>query len=837
MAAVISNKKMLRRTALRSVLSNKGKYTALLVAVILTSTLFCSVLSMGISLYSSFRRSVNREFGAVVNDAAVLCSCRGTDEINEFVRVFSKEKGISDINWEIYLGYTPTDNSRVMMLYMPEEYTSRWYSEVQHGHYPAAENEIAMSDVRLSELGIKPEPGQKIHLEYNLITPDDTQPAEGDFILSGWWEENIDSGMLTDILVSAEFYNGISDNVPENLQIFFNLKKNINAGKKLADLVEKYPEIIQSRDMSELKSDVAHDVMLDGVLFLLCLIMFITGYLIIKNIFSMNVLFDTRYYGLLRTLGTTSRQIAGIVRFQAFAVGAVACPLGILTGTAVSAWILNLLANSLNINPKDMYLDANVWIYILTVVFTYLTIYAGCRKPARIAAGTSPLEAMRLYPHGTVKKQFGKMRKKITLLSLAWNNAVADRKRIILVSLAFALPLFFINSAYIFFSDMSEQMVKHSETVLSDDTIAVCHKAWRRYEYNFNSSSYIPEESADEFAAHEYVERRSDIFYSQTVSTDMTPEMLEDYNSINAETDPEYKAADRDVMLCDLYGISGTVTENISVYEGSFDEEKWNTGEYAVVDFRKYSEHTDEYSMRYYDIGSEVEFTLPGGETKCYKIMAYGEVPAEFMSGRWYALSESVYVPSSSLPESFRSRNLICSYFDIKHGRTGDAEHDFEIITRKNETLMWYDNNSISPEDRETAAFKKIAFIVILLFASVSSLNLVNTISVSVKSRISEFGIMNTLGLTSKQMNTMMFYEGFSYAAVTCVIASLISLAFTGTVLTVMYRLMGYNIVYEFRAEPILVSVPFITVLSVITAAVNYRYINSHSVVEQIKEL
>ena len=47
------------------------------------------------------------------------------------------------------------------------------------------------------------------------------------------------------------------------------------------------------------------------------LLVIFTGYLIIYNIFQISVAGDIRFYGLLKTIGTTPRQLKRIIRQQA----------------------------------------------------------------------------------------------------------------------------------------------------------------------------------------------------------------------------------------------------------------------------------------------------------------------------------------------------------------------------------------------------------------------------------------------------------------------------------------------------------------------------------------
>ena len=58
----------------------------------------------------------------------------------------------------------------------------------------------------------------------------------------------------------------------------------------------------------------------------------LTGYLIIYNVFQISVAGDIRFYGLLKTIGTTPRQLKRIIRIQALSLSAAGIPLGLLLG-------------------------------------------------------------------------------------------------------------------------------------------------------------------------------------------------------------------------------------------------------------------------------------------------------------------------------------------------------------------------------------------------------------------------------------------------------------------------------------------------------------------------
>lgn len=62
------------------------------------------------------------------------------------------------------------------------------------------------------------------------------------------------------------------------------------------------------------------------------LLMGFSGYLIIYNIFYISVASDIHFYGLLKTIGTTKRQLSQIVRRQAYLLCVIGIPAGLLAG-------------------------------------------------------------------------------------------------------------------------------------------------------------------------------------------------------------------------------------------------------------------------------------------------------------------------------------------------------------------------------------------------------------------------------------------------------------------------------------------------------------------------
>ena len=97
-----------------------------------------------------------------------------------------------------------------------------------------------------------------------------------------------------------------------------------------------------------------------------------SGYLLIYNVLYISISKDTRFYGLMKTLGTTQVQIKSLVKNQALKFACIGIPIGIVLATAVSFGIVPFVLNEGFEQGKSI-MDAEMFfhpsIYILSVIF------------------------------------------------------------------------------------------------------------------------------------------------------------------------------------------------------------------------------------------------------------------------------------------------------------------------------------------------------------------------------------------------------------------------------------------------------------------------------------
>ncbi len=154
----------------------------------------------------------------------------------------------------------------------------------------------------------------------------------------------------------------------------------------------------------------------------------ISGYIVIQSIFRISINDKIRSYGQLRTIGATPKQIKRIVKNEGRKLGSI----GILIGTVLG------VCGGFLLFSKGFNAVSYVATVILTLISSWIMVSISIRKPVKIAAGISPIEAVRFTP---VQKDIRSRKKNIKLnpVSMGIANFKRDRKKTISIIASLSL--------------------------------------------------------------------------------------------------------------------------------------------------------------------------------------------------------------------------------------------------------------------------------------------------------------------------------------------------------------------------------------------------------------
>ncbi|MDE6025671.1 MAG: ABC transporter permease [Lachnospiraceae bacterium] len=425
-----NNKTAVKRISRRSLKNNRVRNVFSMLAIMLTTIMFTTIFTLCFSIYENIKTMSIRQQGTV----ASIYYTHPTDEQLEAVREL---KNLNAVGVQIYAGsvYIPKIEGECIEFnyYDETEFKEHFMPAISdvEGYYPVKENELMLSYSSLDALGVdKPVCGMKLDFDF-------MDGSSKEFVLSGWYKDYINLSGSKSGLVSKKYVeeNGIDMNSAGRICISPKKGQTDSLLEELSVIDERLN--VDMRNFSFFNHlEQNNDVTFLGLAVILGLIIVSSGYLLIYNIMYMSVSKDTRFYGMLKTIGTTPKQIKSIVRAQVVRLAIIGLPFGIIFGSVISFVVMPIAmhmfdSGSFSAMPDKIHF--NPLIYVATFLFVMLTILISYRKPAKLAGSVSPVEAVKY-----TGVYMGKSKKKNTtsggkLYRMAIRNVFREKKAAVLV--------------------------------------------------------------------------------------------------------------------------------------------------------------------------------------------------------------------------------------------------------------------------------------------------------------------------------------------------------------------------------------------------------------------
>ena len=131
--------------------------------------------------------------------------------------------------------------------------------------------------------------------------------------------------------------------------------------------------------------------------------------------------------------------------------------------------------------------------------------------------------------------------------------------------------------------------------------------------------------------------------------------------------------------------------------------------------------------------------------------------------------------------------------------------------------------------------FLLIGSILCAIIGLVGLLNSFNAMMTGILSRRREFAVLQAVGMTNRQLKTMLIYEGLFYAMSSVAAAFMLSLA-VGPLAGKMLGSMFWFFEYRFTVLPVLLTIPIFLLLGWLIPCMMYDNAAKCSVVEQLRD-
>ena len=831
--------------------TNRGRNLVAILAILLTTMMFTTLFTL---TQSMSRNLVEMTFRQTGYDAQA--SIRGLTE--EQADLIAGHPDVVELGRSIVLGLAENQQltgQSVEIRWANDAYARHSYAAPTTGQMPQAVDEIALDTSTLDRLGIPQELGQTVTLEWRKDLSGD-EVTTSTFTLCGFWEGN-QSSYSSMAWVSRAYADEMTGGVLSTdesqvlglymVQVNLASDQNIEAtmDRILADTgltgLEYNVNLAYSPEMGAMAAQESMPMYLGMVL------VFLAGYLIIYNIFQISVTADVQFYGKLKTLGTTTRQLKKLIYGQANRLCIIGIPIGLILGWLLGSVLVPVLMGTME---GQAVVSASPIIFLGSAVFAWVTVLISCLRPARLAGKVSPIEALRMSDaDGGNKKKTKRHRGNASLASMAWANLWRNKKRTITVICSLTLGLVLLSSFYA--KNAAFDMDKYladlilADFELSDATSEDYMNLYDPHGTTLNDSLVAQVEGQDgvEASGHLYsaqIDWQMDEGTLQNVAAFYTEDKLADWETYDAAGAQQLRdALETGDGSAILYGLDGipldAITQEQYVLEGSFDAAEFASGNYVLAVGPSLELGTEYPVLPTPSAGSTVE--LNG---RAYTVMAvvYPLNPVTQLTvqqGAGDKFNLSFIIPSEVFRQQWPDHTLRKLFLNVDDAHIDTVQAFLDEYRETTDPSLPVASRQTMAEqyESETQSSAVMGNAVSVVIALVGVLNFINSMVIAIVSRKREFAVIQSVGMTKKQLNRMLVNEGLFYALLTLAASYLLSSLAVGVVVRGMVA--GGFTTFRFTLLPLAVCTPILLVFAILIPYLCFRNLETHSIVERLR--
>lgn len=877
----VSNRKCVRHLAWKSLLASRTRNLIAIVAIALTTMLFTSLFTIALSINEGFQQSNFRQVGGFSHGGFKYMTQAQFNELKD-------DPLISQWGERRYLGMpteTPFNKSHVEVSFADANEAHWMFCDPVEGSLPQEGTDQAATDTHVLELlGIKPEIGAEFTLTFDVDGHETTQT----FTLCGWWEYD-EAIVANHVLIPESRVNEVlaevgvdPDNPDDGMTGRWNLDVMLKSGSRhieqdLNQILENHG--YQSENAGDnyidtgvnwgytgaRMSDLVDPMTVIAIVAVVLLIIF-TGYLIIYNVFQISVAGDIRFYGLLKTIGTTPRQLRRIIRLQALSLSAVGIPIGLVLGWLIGGQLTPVIVARLNgIMPMT---SVSPWIFAISAAFALLTVLISCRKPGRMAARVSPVEAVRYTEGGSEKTRAkGRKARKVSPFTMAWANLGRSKGKTVVTVLSLSLAVVLLTVTVNFAGGFD--MDKYVSNFTASDFI-VANAGKFQTSTLFSDEQALPQSAIDAINAQGGI-TDSGVVYGKTFGA--LEYVTEDWFRQNKESFYTPEEMDNLIRLTDrneaglladsvqLSGMSPFALDHLTVLEGDLSAlyepgsraiaAVYFEDEYGNIDRNshwarlgdtvtlRYVEESEYYDPDTGEVWASLEDVPDGANwverpVQYYTVAALVAVPSA-LSYRYYGSDEFILNDQTFVQDS-GTDSVMYYAFDTTDEANAAMESFLADYTENVNPELDYESKATYAGEFESmrSMFLLLGGALSFIVGLVGVLNFFNAILTGIIARQRELAVLQAVGMTGRQLRAMLIWEGLLYALGAAGLALILTLTLGPIAFQAVEGLFWF-FTYHLNLTPFLFIIPLFALLGVCIPVLTGHAMAKLTVVERLR--
>ena len=647
------------------------------------------------------------------------------------------------------------------------------------------------------------------------------------------------------ITTSGEILNLTGDD-------FDNLKNDFEVYLENGD----FDEASINKDLLRYKGFALSDEymsMLFSLAVIIIVIIAISSIFVIRNSFAISITEKTKLYGMLASIGATSKQIRHNVLFEGFVLGIIGIPAGILLGVGVIALlvvILNALLENM-LNGISFVYAVPWWAAVISAVMSAIIILFSTLSSAFRASRIAPITAIRGNNDIKINKNKRKSYKAPKFIKklfgvggeIAYKNLKRSKKkyRTTVISIIVTVTMFISISTFIEYEmkitgDHFKNM-PYNITVYANDKMS-----YDEYENIYKRIIADTDINSSIKACENY--------YGNIVG-------LTDYYTEDAKA-AELQGGD----LAYVFGVDNkSFKEYVTALGYNYDDVK----DKALItnDFKYYNSDNILIKGKEFDLPmntvvklypngnpsyteddikeiqkTDPDFVYNPDDYKSVDLVIYDtinkEVPGSIVSGIMSTLNEgSVLVSEDYFKKLFAEDNDYTTRVVV----IDSAEPAQTVEYIKNLGIDGLDIYNLNDQKEQINAVVLIiaifAYGFIIVISLIGITNVFNTINTNMRLRSKEFAMLKSIGMTKKEFNRMIRLESLFYGLKSLLIGVPLGLLggyaiFKATGITIMLD-------YSFPTMAVLISIVFVFFVVWLIMKISISKVNKQNIIETIR--
>ena len=526
--------------------------------------------------------------------------------------------------------------------------------------------------------------------------------------------------------------------------------------------------------------------------------------LVIYCIFYIAIVNSIKEYGQLRTIGMTGRQIKRMVFREGFTLSATSIPIGLAAGTIFSCLLI----------PQGFRPASLLWVWPMVIVLIYLTVRLSLRKPARLAASVSPIDASRYMGQQSGKKRQARLSEKISPVMLAKKHISTNRKKNVLTVLSLVLTGVLLMGLSSVLSSINARDMSLSGFPRGQFIISISDERLRNDPLEqVQASAPFTDSLKDSLRMVSGLEAMTEYHYLPAA---FAPEAAESEISIVG-----FNRDDMD-LICACRSSQADLEYNALVEQN------------LLIVGRPDSLERD-YGIRA-EAGQTLELTIFDGSDSYQRSFTVGAVLDQRKIGGNSDKIDMLMLPVDVMNDLVSCDTMYQLALRVSDDREAQAEAEIDQILKEAAGLSVTTlSAAIAQNENFIQGMKLVLTVVVAFIGCFAMMNLVNTILTSVITRRKEFALMRCVGMSQKQLSSMVRCESLMTSGIGLFFSVLIGGGVGAALCSHLKSGLMVYLHYRFPSEIALAysTLVILSALTVTWAALKHQ--NKLSLIEQLR--